>query len=46
MQWDVFQDVIDDMDILSHYYLIDQNDSTIMHSSLDTKYLKQVYSIS
>ena len=34
------------MDIVSHYYLINTKDQTILHSKVNPKYLKQVFSIS
>ena len=46
MQWEVFEQIFNDMPILSHYYLIDQKNSTLLHSRLDTKYLRQVFKIS
>jgi hypothetical protein len=42
----VYEKIINDMDILSHYYLIDASDHTLLHSKVDPKYLKQVFSIS
>ena len=46
LQWPIYKEVIDDMDFLSHYYIVDKQGNSLIHSEVDPSFLRGLFEIS
>lgn len=43
LQWEVYSQIIEDMDFLSHYFIVDVNANSLIHSKINPKYLRGIF---
>jgi hypothetical protein len=46
LQWKIYKDVLGDMKILSHYFIVDLNHHSLIHSKVNPQYLRGLFEIS